>query len=142
MIEYITVILSITVIFRNTMNVVACNFNLFWTYDEILKGIRDDLFTQVIMNVVIFIPIGVMIGGVTQTWHLLRRWLLLLAIGLILSVSIEAMQFLYRKGFAELDDVMHNVFGCIIGFALYIGYERLKMFFFDRDSVWFTKMKV
>lgn len=33
------------------------------------------------------------------------------------------------KGFSELDDVMHNTLGCMIGYGIYslvrVGYERI-----------------
>lgn len=49
--------------------------------------------------------------------------------GVCLSVSIEVQQFVYKKGFSELDDVMHNTLGGMIGYGMYTfmryGFERL-----------------
>ena len=35
------------------------------------------------------------------------------------SVSIETMQFFLKRGFSEVDDVMHNKMGCLIGYGIY-----------------------
>ena len=40
-------------------------------------------------------------------------------IGICLSVGIETLQFVFRKGFSEFDDVMHNTLGCLIGYGMY-----------------------
>ena len=42
-----------------------------------------------------------------------------LLVGLCLSVSIEALQFVFKFGFSELDDVIHNTLGCMIGYGVY-----------------------
>ena len=43
----------------------------------------------------------------------------MLLIGAGISVSIEALQFVFMKGFSELDDVFHNTLGCVIGVGVY-----------------------
>ena len=56
-------------------------------------------------------------------------WLIVTIIGCSISVTIEALQFCFLKGFSEVDDVMHNTLGCMIGYGMYAltryGYERL-----------------
>ena len=42
-------------------------------------------------------------------------WLVALLIGCSISITIEALQFCFMKSFSELDDVMHNTVGCLIG---------------------------
>ena len=36
-----------------------------------------------------------------------------------LSVFIELLQLIFKKGFCETDDVIHNVLGCLIGYYIY-----------------------
>ena len=38
-----------------------------------------------------------------------------------MSGTIEAMQYVFHRGFAEVDDVMHNTIGCIFGNILVQG---------------------
>jgi len=64
------------------------------------------------------------------SWYNVQSaWLIVLMTGLILSVSIEAMQYFFHKGFAETDDMMHNTLGCMLGYGIYAlaryGYEKV-----------------
>lgn len=43
----------------------------------------------------------------------------MLLIGGCLSVFIELLQLVLQKGLSEIDDVMHNAFGCVIGYGVY-----------------------
>lgn len=38
-----------------------------------------------------------------------------LAVGVLLSGMIEVSQFVFRRGLFELDDIIHNSLGCMIG---------------------------
>lgn len=38
---------------------------------------------------------------------------------------IEMLQFVFKKGYAEFDDVFHNALGCLIGYGVYVGIARL-----------------
>ena len=46
-------------------------------------------------------------------------WLVALLIGCSISITVEALQFWFMKGFSEVDDVMHNTLGCMIGYGIY-----------------------
>jgi len=41
-------------------------------------------------------------------------------IGCSISTTIEVLQFCFMKGFSEVDDVMHNTLGCILGYNLWL----------------------
>lgn len=127
LIEYIFVLFCTTILFRETKDVAAFNYELFWSYREIAKGIRDDLLPQVIMNVAVFVPIGIMAGVVTQYRNLRSRWMMVIGLGMALSLSIEVLQFWCGKGFAELDDVFHNSLGCVLGLVVCRSVERWQM---------------
>ena len=88
----------------------------FWSYTAIQEG-RIELFAENIMNVVVFIPIGLLlcIAFKQMTW-----WKALL-IGCGISVTIKALQFFFMRGFTELDDVMHNTLGCLLGWFVVKG---------------------
>lgn len=77
------------------------------------------------MNVVVFVPVGILLGAGFRS----MTWWKVLMIGGGVSVSIEAMQFFLKRGFSEVDDVMHNTLGCLIGYGIYsltrFGYEKL-----------------
>ena len=59
--EIIFLIYSSTVLFRTTAETRGHDFMPFWSYMEIRNG-RTDLLAENIMNVVVFVPVGVMLG--------------------------------------------------------------------------------
>lgn len=110
--EYIFLIFYVTVIQRPYSERINHNFMPFWSYGAIQNGSLN-LFPVIVMNVVMFIPVGFLIGCVSRL-----AWSNVLFIGLCISVTIETLQFLLKKGFSELDDVIHNTLGCLIGFSI------------------------
>ena len=48
-------------------------------------------------------------------------WLMVAIIGCGISVTIESLQFFLMRGFSEVDDVMHNTVGCLIGYMIVKG---------------------
>lgn len=81
----------------------------------------DFLLIQIIANVLAFVPIGLLLGCAFGR----MKWWKALAIGGEFSLLIEVLQFVFKRGFSEFDDVFHNVLGCAIGFAFYLMIERL-----------------
>ncbi len=116
--EYVFLLFGLTVIFRPSSGAISgYNFQPFWSYKAISDG-RYDLVAEILMNALVFVPVGLLIG--TQIAQKIQKgWLVAIAVGAGLSVGIETLQFVFKKGFSEVDDVMHNTLGCIIGFGLY-----------------------
>ena len=127
LIEYIFLLFCSTVIFRPTGEIRQYNFHPFWSYQAIQDG-REDLLAENIMNVVVFIPVGLMLGSFlrvkgssTSEATKSMTWLMVAIIGCGISVTIESLQFFLMRGFSEVDDVMHNTLGCILGYILVKG---------------------
>jgi len=122
LIEYVFLIFCSTVIFRATGATRQYDFHPFWSYD------RPDLLIENIMNVIVFIPVGMILGSLLRVKG---SWLVALLIGCSISITIEALQFCFMRGFSEVDDVMHNTLGCLIGYGIYAiaryGYERISI---------------
>ena len=118
-VEYVFLIYCLTVICRKVSEgTTGHNFTLFWSYEAIKNG-RVDLAAENIMNVVIFVPVGILTALVIYSkLKLFKTGLFIIALGLFISSSIEAMQFFLKRGFSELDDVFHNTLGCLIGFMI------------------------
>lgn len=114
LVEYVFLIFSSTVIFRSVSATRQYDFHSFWSYKAIQEG-RVDLLQENIMNVVVFVPVGLLLGIAFKQ----MTWWKTLLIGCSISVTIEALQFWFMKGFSEVDDVMHNTVGCLIGYIIY-----------------------
>lgn len=124
--EYVFLIFCSTVIYRDASNNVA-GYNLlpFWSYRSYMSGENPQLLAENIMNVLVFMPVGILLG---TTFKLVKSWHVLLT-GAGLSVSIEVLQFFLHRGFSEFDDVFHNTLGCVIGFGV------ITIFFRNRNRV-------
>ena len=122
---YLVLIFLSTVIMRSTLDVSRHNFDLFWSYRSIQEG-TIELFAESVMNAVVFIPIGLLLGFAIRGINLLKVML----IGLVVSLLIEILQLVLKKGFAELDDVFHNVLGCAIGYGAY----RLMKYLYEKNG--------
>lgn len=123
-VEYVILLLSTTVLFRSYHKNLKYNFRPFWSYESILDG-GEKLLPEIIMNVVVFVPLGLLLGCAFRS----MTWWKVMMIGMFVSGAVETMQFIYKRGFAEVDDVMHNTIGCLMGFGIYslarYGYERI-----------------
>lgn len=118
--EYLSVLYGSTVFFRNANDVRKYNYRPFWSYYAFQEG-ESQLFPEIIMNVVAFIPVGFFLGISLNIASCKKVFL----IGLLISISIETLQLLLCRGFSELDDIMHNTIGCIIGYQFYYISKRL-----------------
>ena len=114
LIEYVLLIYCSTVFFRNTGKL-QYDFTPLWSYFSYFRGEDDRLLAENIMNVVVFVPAGLLAGVAFKSIN----WKKVMMIGLGLSMGIEVLQFVFRKGFSEVDDVMHNTLGCVIGYGLF-----------------------
>lgn len=106
--EYIFLIYCSTVIFRVVRGVREYDYTPFWSYN------RPELLVENIMNVVVFMPVGLLLGCASKG----MRWWMALLTGMCISVSIEALQLVFKRGFSEFDDVFHNTLGCMIGYGV------------------------
>lgn len=113
MVGYIIFILYVTLFSRACKETFQYNFLPFWSYSAILDG-SDVLISEIFLNVLLFMPLGALLWCEKK----LKKWWKSLTIGCLLSLCIEVAQLILKRGFCELDDVIHNSLGTIIGFWL------------------------
>lgn len=85
----------------------------FYSYYAAFSGGQWELLRECFMNVALFYPAGLLV------WELLPRkrtktWPLVLGFTL-LSLGIEGMQYRLSLGLPEMDDVIHNTLGALLG---------------------------
>lgn len=120
-VEYNCLLYASTVIFRTVMSDRKFDFTPFWSYRAIIEGSEPQLLTENIMNVVVFVPVGLLAGVAFRR----ITWKKILMVGLCLSLGIEFLQLVCKKGFSELDDVMHNTVGCLMGFVIWLVLKKI-----------------
>ena len=75
---------------------------------------------NVIGNIAVFIPFGYTVAASVQTF-LTKKYTIIVAIsaGFTLSLSIELLQLNVAGRFSDVDDLIFNTLGTIIGVSLY-----------------------
>lgn len=123
---YIAALLWITVFregfsFSNLMVNGNLNLELFTAYIPFLRGGFILLFIYLFVgNIVCFIPLG---GYLVWKHPNYSVWKATFA-GFCLSFAIELSQFVFGVGVTELDDLVLNTAGTLIGAAVVRGWQR------------------
>jgi glycopeptide antibiotics resistance protein len=76
--------------------------------------------SEIIMNVVIFVPLGMYAGILFKRWIFGKKLFLFFLISLI----CEVFQYILNIGASDITDIINNTFGGIIGLIIYIGIEK------------------
>ena len=105
LILYLAAIFYMTIMFRESSNTKTPEF--LWYYRKIFtdSGARADI----LKNIWLFVPLGAIL------FQLYPKKIILL-VPLALSLLIEGIQYFTGRGFCELDDVISNSLGGVIGF--------------------------
>lgn len=92
---------------------------LFWAFRGWLNGAPDGKqeSIQYIQNVLFFIPFGFLFPC--------KKWKPVFMSALMTSIIIEATQYIFNLGWCELDDVISNTVGALIGFGCYVIVHKL-----------------
>ena len=101
LIGYILIILGETLLFRTPTNS-GYEMMPFWSY-----AIAEHK-SQIIANILLFIPFGFLAA---RLWG----WKSIL-FAAFLSFIIESVQLVFHLGLFEIDDIIHNTAGTIIGY--------------------------
>ncbi len=76
---------------------------------------------NVIGNVLLFLPFGYFVSGYVKATKVSH----ILGISFITSATVEFVQYFIGRSF-DVDDILLNVVGAILGFLLYIGFTAIK----------------
>ena len=101
-IRIIAAVLYICFIFRMTLwNRSVYPYHIFY---GLFWELKNQMWGDILKNIVLFVPLGFIIGS--------RKGLI---IGSLLTCGIETTQYFTRLGYCELDDVLNNMVGTVIG---------------------------
>ena len=105
---YVLFILYMTVMYRYSGEPVV-KLQLFWSYRQFFsnRGLRY----EILNNILLFMPMG----AVLYRLYPKKR---ILIIAVVLSCLIETWQYISGLGYVELDDVLSNGGGALIGFMI------------------------
>lgn len=116
LVSLLCVIAYSTIFSRNGGNLLQHNFVPFHSYREVWNGGNPEIYRSNFMNVILFYPAGLLATSLLpqkrpEWWRCLLVVLALTA----MSAGIEFLQYRYALGRCEIDDVIHNAVGGLLG---------------------------
>ncbi len=100
----------------------AGNIVPFRTITSQLGGRGHDLIAIVNLlgNTIPFMPIGLLAPLVFRSFS----WRKALILGVVTGLTFEAMEVVFRVGIFDIDDVILNSFGVILGYGVFVIFRR------------------
>ena len=90
-------------------------------FNEVLASTGRIDVSQVILNIVIFIPLGIYAGVLFERWNFGRK----LFFFFLISLIVEALQFILAVGAFDITDIITNTSGGIIGLMIFKAIEKV-----------------
>ena len=88
----------------------------FHSYRAVIAGENKEILRSNFMNVILFYPAGLFACELLpKSWSRANRIILVAMLFALISVGIEFCQYHFALGQAEVDDVIHNALGALIG---------------------------
>ena len=100
-----------TILFREVSENIRYSFIPFLSFTQLY----NKLLAEILLNVAMFVPIGYLLGLAKKR----MTFVIILKIGCILSLTIEIIQLVSRRGVFNIDDIIHNTLGCAIGYGAF-----------------------
>ena len=124
LITYMFLVFVATFLARKSSLTVQYEFSPFASYRRAL--ISKDMWWSVVCNIMMSVPIGFLSPiAMYKDIRNVKKLLITLLVGIIFSVCIEVLQFVFQRGYSETDDIISSVIGLIIGFNFFILTEMI-----------------
>ncbi|UQZ82081.1 VanZ like family protein [Paenibacillus konkukensis] len=93
-------------------------FKTVWSYFVYFRHYDLDIWIiNVFGNVAAFVPFGFFIPWLFPSFN---RWLAVAKLLFWLLLAVETLQFVFKVGSFDVDDILLNVLGGLLGFALFV----------------------
>ena len=121
LVAYLAVVLYLTLYSREA-TVPRKILEPFWEYRMMQYAPKRQFWIeQIVSNVLLLLPLGALLRCLTRRVHVLLTG----GIAMLFSCWIELTQYVTARGLLEVDDVMHNTLGAVIGCLLMEGLLRI-----------------
>lgn len=140
---YWEIVLESTVFTRTPKAYPRYELELFWSWKELFRGNLYYL-EEILLNMILFLPLGILFPislGHRRRGLLNKKslWMILL-IGIVQSSVIELLQLFLHRGLFELDDILHNALGFLVGYEVLCLCIRWKNMFQHKKSPFRKRM--
>lgn len=111
-------IIVLGAVFLNRGNIYGIkNLHLFSSYKEAYNKMQISLFRNNILNILLFVPLGFILPIYTDK---LKKIYKVVPIGFLISLVIETIQYVSKIGIFEIDDILNNTIGVLIGYSTFM----------------------
>ena len=112
---YTVIVLGATFIHRTPVMYENINLHIFSSYIKVWNRFSLLELRNIIFNILMFLPFGFVL-------HLLfkkcEKFYITYFLGLCMTISIEVLQLISKRGIFEIDDIINNTLGCMIGYGV------------------------
>lgn len=112
-------LLLLAILFRTSHPVRSLNLLPFHSIIDYTAGnnqiLRSFAFTNLAGNIVIFVPLGVYLMMFSRSK---KVWKNLLAV-FVFSLTVEIIQYVFKLGIGDIDDIILNCLGGLLGILIY-----------------------
>ncbi|MFQ7318199.1 MAG: VanZ family protein [Massilimicrobiota timonensis] len=118
LIGYVIVVILATLTSRSSFSYEQkFSFELFSSYRMAINHFQLREWRNIILNIIMGVPLGILLPCLFEK---MRYWWPTYLSGLLFTILIETTQLITHRGIFEMDDILNNTLGCMIGFGLFI----------------------
>ena len=113
---YVVIVFYATILSRESNKVFTHNHKIFWSYKLALKDTA--YLSEIGLNILLFVPLGIFWASLLEK----RKkclYVVIIVVGGSISACIEILQYNLKCGFSEVDDVISNLLGIVIGIVMW-----------------------
>ncbi|MGN8711993.1 VanZ family protein [Hornefia butyriciproducens] len=81
-----------------------------------LTPFTNESLTMIFFNVLLFLPMGILLPAIFRR---MNSWRNILTAAVLIPVGVEVTQMLFAGRLADIDDVIANFLGCMLGYVVY-----------------------
>lgn len=112
---------------RSPMQLVP--FKTIIEYAGNVHSLTDWFIKNLACNIIMFMPLGILLPLMLENGEIRKKgsiFFMVLLAGFILSTAIEIIQYISCLGLCDIDDVILNTMGSVMGYFLLCGYHRIR----------------
>lgn len=113
---YLLVVLGVTTFSRGGYYEDSIRLQLFYSYRDAWNDFSWIEWRNIILNILMFVPLGILLPYIHRFFQK-AGWTYLAGLGL--TVAIEFVQLILKCGIFEMDDLMNNLIGTMIGYGVF-----------------------
>lgn len=100
-------------------------YPLFYSYKSAWISFNGMEWRNLILNIAMFVPFGFLLP---MAFAFFRTFWKTYLTGFVVTLAIEGLQFIFRMGVVECDDVLNNLLGTMIGYGFYAVFRLIADF--------------